>query len=74
MASIAGIKLHKTPTGKLKSVTISMKHHAELVQPILEKVGALEEDEFEKDWREGYTIEEARQHLLNTVRSFPWKK
>ena len=78
MPNISGIKLHRTPSGKIKSVTIDMKKHGELLKPLLEKVGAVEEDDFDKRWREaqvtGYTIEEAREHLLKTVRSLPWKK
>jgi hypothetical protein len=74
MARIAGIKLHKTPKGKLKSVTISMKHHAELVQPLLEKVGAVEEDDFDRRFREGYTVEEVFDGLIKKINDYPWKK
>jgi hypothetical protein len=74
MARIAGIKLHKTPKGKLKSVTISMKHHAHLVQPLLEKVGAVEEDDFDRRFREGVSIEQSRKEMMELINSYPWKK
>lgn len=48
MALIAGIKLHKTPSGEIKAATIDMKKHGELLKPLLEKVGAVVEDDFDK--------------------------
>lgn len=74
MAQVLGIKLHKSAKGKLKSVTISMKHHGDKIQPLLEQIGAVEEDDFDRRWREGFNVEEARERLLNFVRSLPWEK
>ena len=81
MPRIAGIKLHKTPSGKIKSATIDIKKHGDLLQPLLQQLGAVEkaeEDDFEKKWAEalrtGYTPEQAREKSLNFVRSLPWKK
>ena len=76
MARIAGIKLHKTPSGEIKSATIDMKKHGELLKPLLEKVGAVVEDDFDKRWKElqvtGYTVEEFRERLLAHNRKL-WK-
>ena len=78
MVRIAGIKLHKTPSGRIKSATISMKKHGELLQPLLEKIGAVEQDDFDREWEEGVragnTVENLRERLLATVRAWPWKK
>ena len=74
MAHISGIKLHRTPTGKIKSVTFDMKKHGDLLQPILKQVGAVEEDDFEKRWREGYTVEEVFNGLMEKIDGMKWDK
>ena len=74
MARIAGIKLHKTPSGEIKAATIDMKKHGELLKPLLEKVGAVVEDDFDKRWKEAVPFEEAKERTLSFVRSLPWKK
>ena len=77
MPRIAGIKLHKTPSGKIKSATIDMKKYGDLLQPLLQKLGALEEafeDDFEKKWACGIPIEEVFDGLLKKIEAHPWKK
>ena len=78
MSGIAGIKLHKTPTGKLKSVTIDVKKHGDLLQPLLEKIDAAEKEEFEREWAEalktGCTVEQMRESMLAKIDALPWKK
>ncbi len=76
MPRIAGIKLHKTSSGKIKAATIDMKKHGEILQPLLHKLGVIEsyEDDFERKWATGIPAAEAKERLLNHVRSFPWKK
>ncbi len=74
MARIAGIQINKTANGNIKSVLIDYKKHKDLVQPLLESVGAIEEDEFEKEWREGETLEESKQHVINHIKRKNWPK
>jgi len=44
--------------------------------PFLEEIGAVQMDEFDKEWAEGgYTIEEVRSHLHNKIQEhFACKK
>ena len=74
MSGIAGIKLHKTPTGKIKSVTIDVKKHGDLLQPLLEKINAAEKEEFEREWAEAMkpnsnyiTPEQLRKNLYKKI-------
>ena len=50
MARIAGVKLIKSPTGKVTHVTLSMKHHADLLQDMIDLADMAKA-------REGDTIE-----------------
>lgn len=45
MARIAGIKLHKTPTRKLKAVTFDLKKHRDKINPYLKEIGIIESAE-----------------------------
>ena len=73
MAQIAGIKFNNSSSGELKSVTIDLKKHWDAIRPFLENVGALEDDDFEKDWAKGgRTVEEARAESLKRIKA--WKK
>ena len=53
-------------TGKIKSVTIDLKNYGKQLQDTT--------DEFEKEWQEGYNIEEARTHLYKTIDGLEWNK
>jgi hypothetical protein len=74
MARIAGIQITKTLSGSIKSVTIDYKKHKDLVRPLLEKVGAVEEDEFEKEWKKGISIETSRKKVLDYIDTLKWEK
>ena len=75
MARIAGIQFNKAANGTIKSVTIDYKKHGEKIKPLLQDMGALEGDDFEKKWNEGgYQVEEARALLLDKVKNHSvWK-
>lgn len=76
MARIAGIQYKDNAKGSHTHIIIDLKKHGEKLEPFLKQIGAVEQDEFDKEWAEGgYTVEEARQHLLKTIRKHPvWKK
>jgi hypothetical protein len=67
MARIAGITTEKDPKGNILKVTFDFKKHEADIRPILEKLGAIEEDEFEKEWKEGITIEESRKRMYKLI-------
>ena len=52
MARIAGITTDKDPKGNITKVTFDFKKHEAKLRPILEELGAIEEDEFDKEFRE----------------------
>lgn len=72
---VAGIHIQKTATGKIKSVTFDYKKHGEAIAPVLEQLGAIEPDEFEKEWAKGgLTPEEFRQAMHEHIKTLPWQK
>jgi hypothetical protein len=78
MARIAGIRTEKDLKGNITSVTFDLKKHAAKIMPILVEMGAIEEDDFEKEWKEaqktGYTPEEFRKAMYETISKWEWKK
>jgi len=78
MARIAGITTEKDSKGNISKVTFDLKKHRAEIMPLLIKLGAVEEDDFEKEWKKakesGYTLEEFKADMLRTVRSWEWKK
>ncbi|MHB8259798.1 MAG: thioredoxin domain-containing protein [Bacteroidia bacterium] len=74
MARVAGIQIDKATNGTIKKVTFDFKKHGEVLKPILENMGAIEEDDFEKKWREGITREELLKRVNKHIDTLPWKK
>ena len=72
MARIAGITTDKDPKGNIRKVTFDFKKHEVTLRPILEKLGAIEEDEFDRKCRTGIPIEEARKKSIQLVEE-KWK-
>jgi hypothetical protein len=74
MARIAGITTEKDFKGNIKKVTFDFKKYEVKLRPILEELGAIEEDEFDKKFREGTPIKEAFEELRAEIRSWKWDK
>ncbi len=49
MMRVAGITFEKDSQGENRFVKIDLKKQAERINPILDEMGALEADEFDKD-------------------------
>ena len=62
MARIAGIKQHRTATGKLKSITIDVKKWGEYVQDILDLI-EIERIKSSPDGEFGGTLEDVKKML-----------
>jgi hypothetical protein len=73
MARIAGIQTKKNSKGEITHVTIDVRKHKEAV-PYLTKIGAIENDKFEKEWNEttNMTVEDARKSTLAYIDDL-WK-
>jgi hypothetical protein len=75
MARIPGIQIEKDKKGRVAYVRINVKKHPEFILE-LEKVGAIEYNDFEKEWNDptNVTFEEAKKHTLDHINSLQWKK
>ena len=69
MAKTPGIKYTKDAKGNNRYVTFDLKQHGEALRPMLESLGAVEETEFRKAWKNALTSEEAREKTLNDVKA-----
>ncbi len=74
MARIAGIQIEKNAKGTPTHVRINLKKHGEKINPILEELGAIEEDEFERKWKTSITGDEVFNHVIEHLKSLPWDK
>jgi hypothetical protein len=72
MAAIAGITTKKDLQGRLTHVTVDVRKHKQVI-PMFTEIGLIPKTDFQKRYEQGVTVEEARQHSLNHIRSI-WKK
>jgi hypothetical protein len=73
MARIAGIKFENDTKGKRRYVRIDLKKYGNEITPFLEKVGAVEEDDFEKRWANGVTPEEFKKEMHRRIDAWDWE-
>lgn len=57
MARITGIQVEKNANGTLKTVTFDMKKNGEILKPILEDLGLIEDSRLQKKF---YSLDEAK--------------
>jgi hypothetical protein len=69
MARIAGIQFEKDARGKRRYVRIDLKKHGNDIAPFLEKMGAMEEDEFEREWKNSITGNVLMQRLRPRIKN-----
>jgi hypothetical protein len=69
---IIGIEIEKDQQGEDAFIRIDLKKYKKQLQPFLEEVGLIESD-FEKEWEEGLTLEEAKEKSIEKIRSW-WKE
>ena len=67
----AGIKFEKYANGSIKSVIFNYKKHGEAIKPLLQQMGAIEEENSEEE--KYYTLDEARAETKKMIRKW-WKK
>ena len=66
MARIAGIQIEKDVKGRPAYARINLKKHPEALQ-LLANMGAIEEEEFEREWKRRVSGDEVRQELHNHI-------
>lgn len=57
MARVAGIQIEKYANGTLKTVTFDAKKYGEILKPILEDLGVIEDSRLQKKF---YSLDEAK--------------
>jgi hypothetical protein len=69
MARIAGIQIEKDIKGCPTYARFNLKKHPEALE-LLHKIGAIEEDEFEREWKRGLTIDEAKNEMHTRIKKW----
>jgi hypothetical protein len=59
MPKIAGVATKKNARGEVTHVIINLKQHGKAFNPILKEMGVIEKTQFEKEWEEAISIEDA---------------
>lgn len=72
MQKIKGIEIEKNSQGEDAFIRIDLQKFGKQLQPFLEEVGLLEDD-FEKEWENALTLDEAKEKSIEKLRSW-WKK
>jgi hypothetical protein len=68
MARISGIQIEKDHRGRPAYIRISIKKHGEKLRPFLEEIGVVEEDEFDRDWKDAISGEELVERLKPRIK------
>ncbi|HYX08686.1 MAG TPA: hypothetical protein VE912_18285 [Bacteroidales bacterium] len=67
MTHISGIRIEKDNEGRPAYARFNLKKHPEILD-LLQRIGALEmEDDFEKEWGKGLSIEEVRKEMYKQI-------
>lgn len=72
MQKIKGIEIEKNSQGEDAFIRIDLQKFGKQLQPFLEEVGLLEDD-FEKEWENALTLDEAKEKSIEKLRAL-WKK
>jgi hypothetical protein len=75
MSVLAGIKFTKDAKKNNRYVTIDLKKHSKVIMPVLIKMGAINEDDFDASVKNGDSLKEVKAHVHKTIdRLFKNKK
>jgi len=68
---VSGIEIEKNKKGEDAFIRIDLKKYGKQLQPFLEEIGLIDND-FEKEWENGLTLEEAKRRSIEKIRN--WKR
>jgi hypothetical protein len=71
MARIPGIQIEKDSKGRPAYARFNLKKHPEALE-LLSKIGALEDDEFEREWKRGLTPDQFKVEMHRRIDN--WEK
>lgn len=69
---VSGIEIEKNKKGEDAFIRIDLKKYGKQLQPFLEEIGLIDDD-FEKEWENGLTLDEAKEKSIEKLRSW-WEK
>ena len=68
---VSGIEIEKNKKGEDAFIRIDLKKYGKQLQPFLEEIGLIDDD-FDKEWENGLTLEEAKRRSIEKIRN--WKR
>lgn len=68
MAEVAGIELEKDAAGNNSYVRIDLKRYGDMINPILKRLGVIEQTQFDKDWERAIDPETFRKEAKSRLR------
>lgn len=71
MARIAGIQIEKDVKGRPAYARINLKKYPEALE-LFTNIGAIEKDEFEREWKRGLTPEQFKEEMHRRINN--WEK
>jgi len=66
---VSGIEIEKNKKGEDAFIRIDLKKYGKQLQPFLEEIGLIDDD-FEKEWENGLTLEEAKRRSIEKIRNY----
>ena len=73
MIDIEGIETQTNQNGEITHLTLDVVKYKDILEPILEQLAANSKLKFDKDWKRGVSIAEARNQTHEFIREI-WKK
>ncbi len=68
MPRIAGVQIERDSKGRPAYARFNLKKHPEALE-LLNKIGAIDDDQFEKDWKEGISGDELISRLKPRIKN-----
>ncbi len=72
MTQVEGIQFNRNSSGVIKSVTFDLKKHGDLIKPILDNLGVIED--LEGVEKESVSVETAKKEMVSHLQNFQLKK
>ena len=67
MAHITGIMFETDTIGRRTHVRIDLRKFGNQIAPFLEEIGAVEDDQFYRDWQRALTADEFKQEMFKRI-------
>ena len=71
MAQVTGIRFEKDSIGRRTHVRIDLRKFGNAITPFLEEIGAIDDDEFQRDRQRALSAAEFKQEMFNRIDAWP---